>query len=103
MNPPLSPYLFILGMEVLSRILQKRVQESGSFSFYPYCGRNLTQLTFANDLLTFSATIVDSVKLIKSSLEELESYSSLKANPSKSEMFCIAIQDEIKHQILARY
>lgn len=53
----LSPFLFILGMEVLSLLLKKAV-EGGFLSSYSFKGRNdvkevVSYLLFANDTLIF--------------------------------------------------
>ena len=48
---PLSPYLFVLAMEVFSRILSK-ASSNGRFSHHPRCTKlDLTHLCFADDLL----------------------------------------------------
>ena len=50
---PLSPYLFVLAMEVFSRILVK-ASSNGRFSHHPRCAKlDLTHLCFADDLLLF--------------------------------------------------
>ncbi|XP_074305172.1 uncharacterized protein LOC141640184 [Silene latifolia] len=51
---PLSPYLFVICMEVLSRILRK-LPRFDNFSYHPKCVQlNLTHLIFADDLLVFT-------------------------------------------------
>ncbi|KAL2930341.1 LINE-1 retrotransposable element ORF2 protein [Bienertia sinuspersici] len=48
---PLSPLLFVIGMEYLSRIMRK-LQENPSFKMHPRCkGLNLTHMCFADDLI----------------------------------------------------
>ena len=54
---PLSPYLFVLGMEVFS-LLVDRAAEGGFISSYKFKGRNgterqITHLLFADDTLVF--------------------------------------------------
>ena len=47
---PLSPYLFVIAMSVLSRMLDVAVGY-GVFSFHPKCKKlELTHLCFADDL-----------------------------------------------------
>ena len=59
---PLSPYLFVLAMEVFSRIMAECTSKSG-FKFHPNCLKmKLTHLCFANDLLIFSKANVSSKK-----------------------------------------
>ena len=54
---PLSPYLFVLGMEALSLMIDKAV-EGGFISGYMFKGRDntikqITHLLFTNDTLVF--------------------------------------------------
>ena len=59
---PLSPYLFVLAMEVFSRIMAEYTSKS-SFKFHLNCLKmKLTHLCFANDLLIFSKANVSSKK-----------------------------------------
>ncbi|XP_075088141.1 secreted RxLR effector protein 78-like [Nicotiana tabacum] len=48
---PMSPYLFVLVMEYLSRTL-KTLKDIPNFNFHPRCAKlNLTHIYFANDLI----------------------------------------------------
>ena len=50
---PLSPLLFVISMEYLSRLL-KKASQSKDFKYHPNCKRvNLTHLIFADDLILF--------------------------------------------------
>lgn len=50
---PLSPFLFVVAMKYISRSLQSLAGVKG-FKFHPRCPKlNLTQLSFADDLLLF--------------------------------------------------
>lgn len=50
----ISPYLFIIVMEVLSKLLEQAVDE-GKFRLHPKCSSpKLTHLLFADDLLVYS-------------------------------------------------
>ena len=50
----LSPYLFVICMEVLSKLLNKAAEEK-KIGYHPYCQEvQLTHLCFADDLLVFS-------------------------------------------------
>ncbi|XP_074315836.1 uncharacterized protein LOC141652088 [Silene latifolia] len=59
---PLSPYLFTLCMEVLSRLLRLLPSASG-FSYHPKCVKlNLIHLIFADDLLVFTRGELPSIQ-----------------------------------------
>ena len=58
---PLSPYLFVVTMNVLSRMLDVAA-EYGVFKFHPKCKKiKLTHLCFADDLLIFSKGDLESI------------------------------------------
>jgi len=83
----ISPYLFILVMEVLSRMLDSGLLE-GKFSAHPLCiTPRLTHLAFADDLLVFSDGSQHSLLGISGILQTFHSFSGLDMNPSKSELF----------------
>ena len=66
---PLSPYLFVLAMNVLSKMLDAAVR-SGVFNFHPKCKRvNLTHLCFVDDLLIFSNVNLSSIMGIQNVLK----------------------------------
>ncbi|XP_074300064.1 putative mitochondrial protein AtMg01250 [Silene latifolia] len=51
---PLSPYLFVLSMEILSRYLRK-LDTHPMVSLHPKCAKlKLTHLVFADDLMLFT-------------------------------------------------
>lgn len=55
---PLSPYLFAIAMNVLSRLLMV-VVAYGVFKFHPKCLRvRLSHLSFADDLLIFAKVLL---------------------------------------------
>jgi hypothetical protein len=84
LGDPISPYLFVLAMEVLSLLLEEAASGSSGFIFHPKCSAiKLTHLCFADDLLILSAAHLRSIKAIKEVLREFEDLSRLKANPSK--------------------
>jgi hypothetical protein len=85
---PLSPYLFVLAMKILSRLLAEATMETNPFGFHPKCSSlKLTHLCFDDNLLIFSKANMDSLGSIKSILAKYENLSGLKANPAKSTFF----------------
>jgi hypothetical protein len=64
---PISPYLFVLAMEVLSRLLAEASMDVERFRFHPKCWKlKLTHLCFADNLLIFSAVELEFIQTIHS-------------------------------------
>jgi hypothetical protein len=98
---PISPYLFVLAMEVFSRIVTDHIGIHSGFRFHPKCeSLRLTHLCFADDLLVFSEASLSSIAIIKAALLEFENLSGLKVNPSKSSFFCSGVSDRVKYALL---
>ncbi|KAL0283516.1 UNVERIFIED_CONTAM: hypothetical protein Sradi_7225700 [Sesamum radiatum] len=77
----MSPFLFVLVMEVLTLILLQRIEQNGGFSYHWRCDRiQLFQLGFADDLLLFSKADPNSVRLFKEGLTVFAELSGLQAN-----------------------
>ncbi|XP_038991297.1 uncharacterized protein LOC120114449 [Hibiscus syriacus] len=100
---PLSPILYVISMNVLSRILNLAA-EKGLFSFHPKCKIiGLTHLSFADDLLIFCKGNVDSVIGVISVLDQFYGVYGLNLNASKCSFFCAGISpnniDHIKKAI----
>ncbi|KAL9666259.1 hypothetical protein QQ045_000585 [Rhodiola kirilowii] len=84
---PISPYLFTLVMEVLSRIIGQ-IRQSNEFEFHPKCARiSLSHLMFADDVIIFSKAEVGSLQKIKEALDRFHGWSGLEVNINKSEMY----------------
>ena len=83
---PLSPLLFVITMEYLSRLM-KRMSGDRRFKFHPACKRFcLTHLIFADDLMLFSKADPISLQLIMSALQNFHSCAGLKTNIQKSQL-----------------
>ncbi|WCJ37950.1 Retrovirus-related Pol polyprotein from type-1 retrotransposable element R2 [Euphorbia peplus] len=83
---PMSPLLFVLCMEYLSRLL--KLWSSHGFKFHKGCTQlRLNHLCFAHDLFLFSKGDVSSVTLLIECLQDFSSVSGLKVNFSKSNVF----------------
>ncbi|XP_059430260.1 uncharacterized protein LOC132163900 [Corylus avellana] len=97
---PCSPYLFVLAMEVFSRIIVEHTGVGSGFQFHPKCVKlKLTHLCFADDLI-FSTATLNAITIVKVALLEFEELSGLKANLFKSSFFCSGISDRVKHVLL---
>jgi len=82
---PLSPYLLVFAMEILSCLLNRSVM-GGQLSNHPKCKKiNLTYLCFAYDLIIFTTGTVDSLEKVADILHQFYCLSRLKRNPLKSE------------------
>ncbi|CAN0877149.1 LINE-1 reverse transcriptase homolog, partial [Linum grandiflorum] len=87
---PLSPLLFVIGMEVL-HCLASRVAAAGYIPFHPRCNKlGIVHLCFADDLMMFTNGTVHGVRQLKHLLGTFRSISGLGINPSKSTLFCSA-------------
>ncbi|XP_039026470.1 uncharacterized protein LOC120160095 [Hibiscus syriacus] len=84
---PLSPYLFVLIMNVLSKVLDMAAAK-GLFHFHSNCKKmGLTHLCFTDNLLIFCKGFLDSDVWVQCILEEFYLMSGLKLNATKSELF----------------
>ncbi|XP_074265635.1 putative mitochondrial protein AtMg01250 [Silene latifolia] len=84
---PLSPYIFVLGMEILSRSL-RRVCDQPQVSYHPKCSKiKLTHLIFADDLMIFIRGDVPSISAVTDSLQKFALLSGLHANNEKTSIY----------------
>jgi hypothetical protein len=98
---PISPYLFVLAMEILSRLLTEASSNPERFRFHHKCSKlKLTHLCFADDLLIFFKADLGSIQTVQDVLAEFEVLSGLKANPAKSAFFCAGIHRDDKLALL---
>lgn len=83
----ISPYLFIIAMEALSKMLDQAV-EVGEIRLHPKCQEpRITHLLFADDLLVFSDGSRHSITGIKKVLSIFKEWSGLDMNAQKTEIF----------------
>ncbi|KAL0454000.1 UNVERIFIED_CONTAM: LINE-1 reverse transcriptase [Sesamum latifolium] len=84
---PMSPYLFVLVMEVLQMIIQQFIDQDEGFTYHWKCGNmGLFQLCFADDLLLLCHADVPLVNVFRRGLEMFATLSGLIANPQKSHL-----------------
>ncbi|XP_062104139.1 uncharacterized protein LOC133815299 [Humulus lupulus] len=84
---PMSPLLFVLIMQYLTRSLQLAVLNS-TFRYHPMCkSLKLLNLCFADDLLLFCKGSHSTVSIIREVLEEFGAATRLSINSEKSHIF----------------
>ncbi|XP_026417267.1 uncharacterized protein LOC113312744 [Papaver somniferum] len=97
---PISPYLFVLAMEILSATLLKQVQLQ-NFGFHPRCKlTSLTHLCFVDNVMLFFKGTSSAALSVKNALNEFSLYTGLEMNNQKTSLFYSAIEDDILQQIL---
>lgn len=97
---PMSPFLFTIVMEYLSRALYE-LRKDSNFSFHPGCKRlGITHLSFADDLLLFAKGDFLSVCSMFKLITQFTEASGLKANLNKSSVYFGGVPNEIKQLIL---
>uniref|UniRef100_A0A803PY01 Reverse transcriptase domain-containing protein n=1 Tax=Cannabis sativa TaxID=3483 RepID=A0A803PY01_CANSA len=97
---PMSPLLFVLIMEYLSRLLSFYSEKEG-FGYHPLCKHlRLTNLFFADDLVLFSKGNLNSVKIIQEAFTKFCNATGLSANKAKSQIFFGGVKEDVKQKIL---
>ncbi|XP_074300723.1 uncharacterized protein LOC141632032 [Silene latifolia] len=84
---PLSPLLFTICMDYLSRVLEE-VTSRVEFNYHPLCRPlKLTHLCFADDLLMFSRGDRTSIKVLLRAFASFSCSSGLEMNTEKSDIY----------------
>ncbi|KAL0284160.1 UNVERIFIED_CONTAM: hypothetical protein Sradi_7207000 [Sesamum radiatum] len=77
---PMSPYLFVLVMEIGNALLKYRVKQATDFQYHWKCkDSGLINLCFADDVLLFCKAHLPSIKVLTDTLNEFAAMSGLKA------------------------
>ncbi|KAK0571729.1 hypothetical protein LWI29_020657 [Acer saccharum] len=98
---PMSPYLFVIAIEVLSKILAKRIADSPSFKFHWKCDKiKLSHLCFADDLIMLCHGSPTSAQVLKAALDEFSLLSCLIANHAKSNIFTSGLSSTTNQQLI---
>ncbi|XP_062086165.1 uncharacterized mitochondrial protein AtMg01250-like [Humulus lupulus] len=100
---PISPLLFVIVMEYLTRLLIKASRDN-RFKFHPMCkSLNLISLCFADDLIIFCKGTTTSVQVLLEVFSEFGCSSGLKINYSKSHIYFGGVPAEIKARIFGLF
>lgn len=96
---PLSPYLFVLAMEALSRLLLSRY-EAGNIGYHPGTAPlKISHLMFADDVMVFFDGTSNSLHGIAKCLDDFASWSGLHMNKSKTELFTSGVDQRESNAI----
>lgn len=97
---PLSPFLFALCLEVLSRSL-KHMSRTPVYGFHPKCQNlRITHIAYADDLLLFARGDIQSVSLVMNCLNEFGDMAGLRVNHIKSSIYMASMEDWVREHIL---
>ncbi|KAM6554127.1 hypothetical protein CsatB_014889 [Cannabis sativa] len=97
---PISPLLFVLVMDYLTRILAQMSTRKG-FGFHPLCkSLRLTSLCFADDLILLCKGNASSAEMMYKAFQVFCDTSGLSANMSKFQIYFGGVKEEVKGKIL---
>lgn len=97
---PLSPFLFVLSMDYLTRT-SKSLQNNSEFHYHPKCKKQrIIQLSFVDDLLMFCRGDVKFVTCLYKCFMVFSEASGLVANVDKSNVYFGGVKQGIQDQIL---
>ncbi|KAG7600321.1 Reverse transcriptase zinc-binding domain [Arabidopsis suecica] len=99
---PLSPYLFVLSMEVFSKLLLSRFS-SGFIFYHPKASDlKISHLMFADDVMIFFDGGSTSLHGINETLDDFAGWSGLNMNRDKTELFLAGV-NEVETSTIAHY
>lgn len=97
---PLSPYLFVLTMEVLSIILHKGSTQPSFKHHWRVKADDIAHLCFTDDLLVFCNGDLQSVRIMHSCIMEFSQYSDL-PNAAKSHCYLANVTNDERDAIIS--
>ncbi|MDF3587759.1 reverse transcriptase family protein, partial [Enterobacter hormaechei] len=97
---PMSPFLFVIVMEVLSRSLSLATLRD-DFEFHFRCEKvHLSHLCFADDLFLFAKASPVTIQILMDEMKAFGEFSGLQINHSKSALFICGASDSVKADII---
>ncbi|KAL2246309.1 UNVERIFIED_CONTAM: hypothetical protein Sindi_2899100 [Sesamum indicum] len=98
---PLSPYFFVLVMEVLQLGFLQLIDQDEIFSFHWKCdAARIFQLGFADDLLLFCRAYMNSIGVFKTGLYRFVEWSGLRLNVQKSHLIISRSAQGLREEML---
>lgn len=99
----LSPYLFVICMQVLSKLLDKAARER-QVGYHPYCKEmSLTHICFADDVLVFSDGKKSSIEGILAVFKRFARMSGLSISLEKSTLYLAGVKEVDSVAILEQF
>ncbi|XP_056863946.1 uncharacterized protein LOC130511120 [Raphanus sativus] len=99
----LSPYLFVICMQVLSKLLDRAAYEK-RIGYHPYCEElRLTHICFADDILVFSDGRKESVDGILAVFKQFARMSGLNISLEKSTLYLAGVKAEGSVAIMEQF
>ena len=100
----MSPYLFVLVMDVLSMIIAHKVSLEANFGYHWRCDKaKITHLCFADDLIIFCGSKLESATILKQALDIFFSLSGLSANEEKSQIYVAGKDQAYRNTLLGLF
>lgn len=97
---PMSPFLFAISMEYLSRTLSQ-LKKNDNYHHHPRCAKlGITHLCFADDLLIFSRGDPTSVSAVHIAFKKFTQASGLQANLGKSLVYFGGVNQQQQVKII---
>ncbi|KAL2240813.1 UNVERIFIED_CONTAM: Transposon TX1 uncharacterized protein [Sesamum indicum] len=99
---PLSPYLFVLVMEVLHLGFLQLIDQEEIFSYHWKCEvARIFQLGFADDVILFFRADMDSLRIFKAGLDRFAEWSGLRLNVQKNHLIISRSAQALREEMLA--
>lgn len=99
---PLSPYLFVICLEYLSRLIRTKTAHGSNFNYHPKCEKlRITHLAFADDLMLLSRGDPMSVQILMDCLHDFGTRSGLHMNILKSNIYMAGVKPDESEIILS--